>query len=246
MKQRVVTLMWGTAWERYGKEFVETFRTHWPSEIDLLVVTDRRRKLRQGMGLHQSPPELKQIMLTNVPGYNQFMDRWGDDRRAQGYGCTDRKAHPEKRFWKNDAVKWAPQGIAPVAVIDSLAHGDILCWLDADVVTTKDVPLRWLDKLLNGHDIACIQRGTQHPEIGFWAIRCNNRTEQVVRNFNDIYVSGDVFDHKEWHSGYIFGKALQSVPGLTINNLNPTLMRGHPWPITPLAKYLIHKKGKLK
>ena len=236
MRQRVVTLMWGTAWARYGKGFYKSFKKHWPQDVELRIVTDFPLPL--GMGY--------QIPLQNAPGYEEFMARWEDDPRAQGYGCTDRKADPEKRFWKRDAVKWAPQGIAPASALEGMEDGDILCWLDADVVTTRPVPRAWLGKLLNGHDVACIQRGTQHPEIGFWAVRISPETLQMIRKFSDIYVSGDVFDHREWHSGYVFGKALQSMPGLTIHNLNPTLMRGHPWPRTPLAKYLIHKKGKLK
>ena len=108
------------------------------------------------------------------------------------------------------------------------------------------MPKGWLSDLLNGHDVACIRRGTQHPEIGFWAIRVSEQTRQMVWTFADIYESGDFTDLKEWHSGYVFAEALKRFRRLKIRNLNPTEMRGHPWPKTPLAKYLIHKKGKLK
>ena len=40
MKQRVVSLMWGTAWDRYGKEFAKTFDRHWHKNIELQLVTD--------------------------------------------------------------------------------------------------------------------------------------------------------------------------------------------------------------
>lgn len=40
-------------------------------------------------------------------------------------------------------------------------------------------------------------------------------------------------------------RALGSVPGLKVRNLNPR-GKGHVWPNTPLAELTLHKKGKLK
>jgi len=245
MKQRVVTLTWGVAWEWYGKEFYKTFKEHWPKEVELRIVTDFPLPIKA----------VFQIPLQNAPGYEEFMDRWGNDARAQGYGCTHRKAKPGKRYWKKDAVKWAPQAMAPLAGAEGLEDGDIFCWLDADVVTLKDVPPMWLDTLLARCDIACLVRKelpgveysrVQHSEIGFWAARIGPKTRRMIQKFSDIYASDDVFKHKEWHSGYIFDRALDSEPKLKINNLNRQGKVGNPWPTTQLAKYLIHKKGKLK
>ena len=235
MKQRVVTLMWGTAWQRYGQDFCRLFDKFWPKSVELHLVTD----------WHYSDRATNHD-LDRVPEYRNFMARYADRDWAMGYGCTDRKADPKKRFWKKDAVKWAPQGMVPVVALEGMNDGDIFCWLDADVVTIKKVPETWLGKLLNGHDVACIRRGTQHPEIGFWAIRVSTETRQMVWTFADIYESGDFTDLKEWHSGYVFAEALSRFRKLKIQNLNPTMMRGHPWPRTPLSKYLVHKKGKLK
>jgi len=235
MKERVVTLMWGNAWDQYGKEFCSRFNKFWPEDVELHLVTD----------WHYSDRATNHD-LDRIPEYRNFMTRYGAHDWARGLGCTDRKASPDKRFWKMDAVKWAPQGLTPVVALEGMEDGDVFAWFDADVMTMNPVPKHWLNVLLGGKDVACIQRGKQHPDIGFWAIRVGTETRQMIWTFADIYESGDFSDLKEWHSAYVFAEALARFPKLTINNLNPTMMRGHPWPHTPLAEYTVHKKGKLK
>lgn len=235
MKQRVVTLMWGTAWQRYGRKFVETFERYWPADVELYIITDKPLPTERAV----------QIRLDDVPGYQEFMRLHGESRVAMGYGSTDRKADPAKRFWKHDAVKWAPQGLAPRAALDGMKSGDLFCWLDADVETIAAPPKYWLNILLAGADMACLQRERQHSEIGFWVARMGKGSEAAIRRFAEIYESGDVFEYQEWHSGFIFDRALSSQPDIKIHNLSPT-GRGHVWPQSPLARYTVHKKGKIK
>ncbi len=235
MKTRVCTLMWGTAWDRYGRAFAETFGKHWPEDVELSIVTDKPLPTERAT----------QIDLGGITGYRAFMETWGEDRRAQGYGCTDRKADPAKRFWKRDAVKWGPQGLAPRACLEGLETGDILAWFDADVETTRDVPAGWLDTLLDGHDVACLQRPAQHSEIGFYAVRIGPATRRFLDLFGDIYASGRFIGLPETHSAYVFDEALSTFR-LKIRNLNKANIRGHVWPLSPLSEYTKHKKGKMK
>ncbi len=237
MKERVVTLMWGTAWERYGRKFVETFQRHWPESVELLIVTDKALPIEDD--------RIRQTLLDDVPGYVEFMTKHRNDPRANGLGHNPRKVDKDGKDWIHDAVKWAPQGLAPVAALDDLDDGDLLAWLDADVETTADVPRHWINILLAGNDLACLQRGTQHPEIGFWAVRIGVEARALIARFADLYRNGGVFDLRQWHSGFVFGEALER-SSVSINNLNPRLQRGHPWPFTALASYTVHKKGKIK
>lgn len=236
MKERVFTLMWGTAWERYGQEFIKTFRKHWPDGVELMVIADRSLPVDW----------IKQVRLGDVRGYQQFMSAYRHDRRAHGYDRTDRKADPASRFWKHDAIKWAPQGMAARAGMDGMEDGDLLAWFDADVATTAAVPKHWLNVLLDGKDMACILRDKQAPEIGFWAVRVGSKTREMVARFATLYESGRVFNLPEWHSAYVFGEAMRRTDGLSVANLNPAMIRGHPWPATALGQYTRHNKGKLK
>ncbi len=236
MKTRVCTLMWGTAWERYGKAFAETFARHWPEDVELAIVTDAPLPTERAT----------QVELADVPGYRAFMATWGEDRRALGYDAPDRKATPGARFWKHDAVKWAPQGLAPRACLAGLETGDVFAWFDADVETIKDVPAGWMETLLAGHDVACLRRPAQHTEIGFWAVRVNPATKRLIDTFGDLYASGRFIRLREFHSAYVWDEALSLFPRLTVNNLNTARIRGHVWPLSPLSEYTAHKKGKLK
>jgi hypothetical protein len=227
--------MWGSAWERYGQKFVESFDRYWPGDVELTIVTDRPLPTSRA----------RQIPLDTVPGID-FLTRWTGSEMAEGRTSNDGKAQPGKRFWKHDAVKWAPQCLAPVSAIDGLSSGDLCIWLDADVETIAPVPDHWGNILMNGKDVACLLRGKQHPEIGFWAVRVGTQTLGMVDKAAEIYTSDAVFDLPEWHSAYVWGEALKFTPGLTVNNLNRTMMRGHCWPHTALARYTIHKKGKIK
>lgn len=236
-----MTLMWGSAWERYGEKFVETFERHWPDEVELFIVTDRVLPTDRA----------RQVQLNDVPGYIGFMDRYRDNKRANGYGHPTRKVDRDGRDWRHDAVLWAPQGLAPVAALDGLEDGDLFAWFDADVETTQDVPKHWLNVLLGGMDISCVQRVNQHSEIGFWAVRMGPGTRNMIEYFSWFYASDAVFKLPEWHSAYVFDRALEKSSGLSINNLGPevrdrSMLRGHVWPQTVLAEFTVHKKGKLK
>lgn len=236
MKQRVVSLCWGTAWERYGQTFVETFRKHWPDDVEFALVTDEIRDL----------PGVWEISLEHVDGYRRFMDRWADDPMALGLESKDIKAVPGERFWKQDAVKWAPQGLAPRMALEGLEDGDVLAWFDADVETTAPVPNGWISTLLDGHDVACLQRPGRHTEIGFWAMRMGRSTRLVIEAFARMYETGTVFSFREYHSAFIFDRALEMEPELKIRNLAEGAKPSHPWPQTVLAQYTVHKKGNRK
>lgn len=239
MTIRVCSLMWGTAWERYGKMFAESFARHWPEAVELVVATDRGLPLPRG----------RQIALNDVPGYPEFVARYGDDRKAQGFDSGHHRVDARGYSWRHDALKWAPQGLAPRAGVTHLKDGDIFVWLDADVETLKPVPEDWIEGLLDGHDVACLQRPGTHSEIGFWAMRMKPETRNVIWAFALPYASGRVFEMREFHSAYVWDRALATEPGLKVRNLTPPNCRprkGHVWPHTPLAEFTAHHKGNLK
>ncbi len=236
MRTRVVTLMWGTAWDRYGQKFLETFEQYWPSDVGLYIVTDRE--------LPHSRATL--INLNDSLQYHIFMKKWGDDRKAQGLDrCSGEKLDGDGRSWRHNAVKWMPQGIAPRMCMGGLNDGDILFWLDADVETHAKVRNGWARELLDGHDVAALQRKGTHTEIGGYLIKIGPDTRKMLELFSRLYISGDVFALKEWHSAFVWDHALSEFPDLKVRNLSKS-ERGHVWPASPLAEFTIHKKGKRK
>lgn len=238
MKTRVVTLFWGNAWERYGPIFAKPFCDNWHEDIELVIVTDRKLPIGRG----------KQIILDDVQGYAEFKEHWKDDNKAHGYERPrGEKVDAKGRSWRYDAMMWMPQGLSPRAAMEGMNDGDIFVWLDADVETTRPVPKNWVSSLLGYHDCACLQRQKSHTEIGFYAFKINEKTRKVIDKFAYFYESGEVFNLKEWHSAYVWDRALESVPGLSIRNLSPNGRScQHVWPNTVLAEYTTHWKGNRK
>lgn len=236
MKTRVVTLMWGTAWERYGERFYTTYDRYWSSP--LTIVTDRELPVLDDCDL---------ILFDEIPEIGWFRDKWRREKQANGLVVPPGYKRNAKGYsFKFDAVKWMPQAMAPIAAVGGMQYGDILVWLDADVETKAEVPESWPEELLDGHDVAGLFRGNYHPEIGFYAMRISPATCRVLRRFANFYSSGTVFGLSEWHSAYVWHEALKSEPELKIRNLSPGTTGGHVWPNTELAKYTEHHKGKRK
>ncbi len=237
MKARVFTLCWGTAYDRYGQTFIETFDKFWPKNVDLMVVSDRDIPMPRGT---VSP-------MAEVVGLVDFKKRWGKNPKAQGMvPPAGAKRDPRGYAWRFDALKWMPQAMAPLAALQGMSDGDILCWFDADVETTGKVKAGWLAELLGDADMACLQRTNYHSEIGCYVVRVNPKTREMLIKFAELYAGDGVFKLAQWHSAFAFDHAAASVDGLKIRNLNPAGGKGHVWPATALAKYTVHNKGKRK
>lgn len=229
------SLVWGTAWERYGKTFVSSFARYWPVSNELVVVSDRHLAINRGVSLP----------LQAIPGVDAFRRRWADIPKAAGREIAGAKVDENGYSWRHDALKWMPQAMAPMAALDELKDGDIFVWLDADVETTKPVPNGWVQDLIGICDVACLQRDGTHSEIGFYALRMNSRTRLLLEKFAMFYRTDKVFELREWHSAFVFDRCLESIPGLVVRNLNPG-GKGHVFPTSPLSQCLVHHKGKRK
>lgn len=236
MKIRVFSLMWGTAWERYGANFASSFAQYWPSEVELVVVADRQLPLSRG----------RVVDLTAIPGVAEFRRRWKDDLAANGKSPMKGPQVDDSGYsWRMDAVKWMPQAMAPLAVLGDMNDGDILIWFDADVVTTSRVEMGWPGDLVGDADIACLKRGGRHTEIGFYGVRISPRSKLFLERFAGLYDTDKVFKFKEWHSAFVFDRAMEVDPFLRIRNLSPG-GKGHVWPATMLSEHTVHLKGKRK
>lgn len=237
MKIRVFSLCYGSAWERYGETFANSFAKYWPAEIELVIVADRQLPLPRG----------RVADLTAIPGVAEFRHRWkGKDVASGSKPPKGSKVDENGYSWRMDALKWMPQAMAPLAVLNGMFDGDILLWFDADVETISKVPLGWPTELLGDADVACLQRAGTHTEIGFYGVRINSRTRTFLKLFSAFYATDDVFRLKQWHSAFVFDRALESIPGIKVRNLNPTGAKGHVWPSSPLAEHTVHRKGKRK
>lgn len=238
MRTRVVTALWGNAWERYGRRFVETFARYWPAEVELVVYAGEPVPLLRG--------DCRELMA--IPGLVEFLARHRHDAAATGHGPPTERWRAEHReagyCWRYDACKWVRQAVVPFDAAQDLADGDLLCWLDADVVTHAAVPPGWIEGLLAGADLAYLGREGSHSEIGFLAFRLD-AARPVLRSFAELYTTEAVFGLPETHSAFVFDAARGLWPQVAARNLTPG-DRAHVWPRSPLAACTEHLKGKRK
>lgn len=233
MAVKVCTSIWGTAWERYGEKFAKSFKEFWEPSIELYVTTSERYKIDNA----------QQVLLEDIPDYQTFLEKW----RSHPVIPAQRVSAAEK--FKYDALKWMPQAITPKTALMYNPHwenGDILIWTDADSEFYAPVTEDWIEEVLGGADVAALFRPHRHTEIGFFALRLNDKTRKMMKRFADLFISYDIFKYKEWHSAFAWDIALKEQPDIKIKNLNTKGGRGHVFPETILAEKIVHSKGELK
>lgn len=245
MRYHVCTLMYGTAYERYGKRFIETFDANWNIDIPLHIVTDHSL---------ENHKDHKQHMLYNNPDFSHFMAKFSQNKSAQGLGHEVYKVDQNGVSWRHNAVKWAPQAFAANMVASGLwggmQKGDVLIVLDADVYTKGPVDQAWLNRVIGNADVTYLGRQNQHSEIGWYSLKIGNATKNMLDHFAQVYYSGDFLKYEQSHSAYMFdvslSRAMRMFPELRVRNLNTENLRGHVWPYTVLDEKLVHLKGKRK
>ena len=186
-------------------------------------------------------------MIADVPEIAGFIERHKGDPRANG-----KLSHRNMRAkeivngysYRFDAVRWCKQAMIPWAVARELGAGDILVWLDADVVTFNSVPGDFVETLLGDDAIVYLGREPKYSEIGFIAFRIPDALP-AIEAYAGFYAGDSVFDLPEWHSGYVFDCARRS-SGVLGRSLTAPGSRGHVWFDTPLGLYTDHTKGDRK
>lgn len=222
-------------YDEYGANFLETFDLYWPQDVRLLCFTEDSVPVPRGGGRS----------LWACRGMREFIARNSVSPQRCGKAPTAAwkpKDHQRGYNFRFDAVKFSRQCFIPEAAADELHDGEVLAWFDADVVTFRPVSPLFVDALLNGHDLCYLGRMNQHSEIGFWAVKLNNKTRAFLAALADIYRSDRVFELREWHSAFAFDH-VRSQHKLEVLNLTPQGI-GHVWFQSPLSRYTDHLKGE--
>lgn len=261
---RVCTGFNPAGYAAYGARALETFDQYWPKDVDLIAYAEEIVPMPRG--------ECRS--LWNIPGAREFVERYSDDFSAQGRApCPKWTDKERKRYaakpgaaytYKYDALKFFKQCMIPLDASLGMRDGDILTWLDADVITIANVPNGFVDFLLgDSHDLCYLgrhrNRGDGDPdklrgassEIGFWAVRLNSATRQFLARFSDAWTTDRFKQYAEWHSAYVFDCTRMAFSELRMRNLTPGPRGpegGHVWHSrqSPLWRYMDHLKGDRK
>lgn len=223
---------------QYGRAFLDSFDQHWPSDVRLQCFVEETPPGPIPRGAQRS--------LWTCHGMREFLQRHGDHPRANGREPIPGKWAPKHvakgYYYKFDAVKFSRQCFIPETAAGELEDGEVMAWMDADVVTHAPVPKGFVDGLLGTHDLCYLGRTNMHTELGFWAVRLGTGTRLFLRDLAELYRKDRIFGLQEWHSAFAFDHVRKIADGLQWLNLTPR-GTGHVWFQSPLGRYTDHLKG---
>jgi hypothetical protein len=242
MKYSVITSFNDEGFHHYGKRFIETFEKHWPKEVELLIFHEgelhpeiERHSNYNLMEVGQCVDFIntnKDVPLFNGKHINQ-PSRWKSKCVDAGYNF---------RF---DAVKFCRKVFAIYKAATIALEGKMF-WVDADVITFNNVSLHLLDMVMpDDYDTSHLKRPGAHSECGFVGYNLEHiATWGLIRYFADLYVTGGVFNLKEWHDSFVYDYCLDY---LSIDDyVIPSTNRGHVFINSELGEYMDHLKGDRK
>lgn len=246
----VCTTWHPAGYKLYGHNFLTSFEKHWPKSIELGCWVEGAMPSHRGPE-RQAAPRAQFHELGHCDGIIEFIGRNSGRPEVNGRIPNSRwttRERVQNYAWRYDAVRFCRQLFVPEACADYMHDGDVLCWLDADVLTFRDVPEGFVEGLLGDADACHLGRNPQCSEIGFWAVRLNERSRPFVVSLAETYRSGHVFTLPEFHSGMVFDHCLRAAAilfDLRVRNLTPN-GKGHVWFQSPLCHYTDHLKGDRK
>jgi hypothetical protein len=229
-----------SGYEQYGRRFLETFALHWPESVDLATYTEEWVLVPRG----------DCRSLWDCDGARAFYDRHRKDSRRTGRTPIHGWRMKDRRVgysWRFDVVRFFKQCVIPANAMSGLRNGELLVWLDADVVTFAPVPPGLLEQMLGDADLAYLGRAPYHSEIGFWIVRANERSRWFVNELARLFVSDEVLVLSQHHSAFAFDYCrllAERVCELkTVNLTEKDGHAGHVWFSMPLGQYTDHLKG---
>lgn len=234
----VVTGWSPDGWAGYAKTCMERLDRFWSEDIAVVAYVEECVSVPRG--------DLRSLWACN--GAVEFFARHGNSRKARGLEPHERWT-PKDRVagygWRWDVVKWFRQAMIPDHAAQFLEDGEILVWLDADVLTQREIPAGFIEGLMQGVDLAYVGRDTKHSDIAFIGVRLCDWTRQLLFEYAELYRSDEVFNLTEWHSAWAFDHVRrQRAPVGRFRDLSPGSTRG--WEASPLFAYADHLKGPRK
>lgn len=240
-----VTSFSPAGYKDYGKRFLESFVRFFPQNAILACFYE-----------HEKPPiddsRIWYFDLLEDKEYEDWMIRHGSDPEKNGI----RDGVRDFRF---DAVRFAPKIFSLTSPV--LPHAGWRIWIDADVEATEVIPESFFSKLLRTDAVAAYLGRPKEvfatSECGFVAYKTSkNAGRQFLLDLRTNYVQGKIFGFPEWHDSAVFDILRQAYEqaGATFKDLASDYYKslkgpltfeehGHPWPNTPLGRYLTHYKG---
>jgi len=245
MHHTIITTFNQSGLERYGQRMIDAFDRHWPMAVNLVVYAENCRPT-------VSSDRVRVLDLLEIsPDLVSFKQQHANNPVANGQVAKDTQVPFKDNAFKWDAVRFSHKVFSVIHACQNI-DSDWIIWLDADTVTFRDVADGFLDSVCDVTAMACYlgRREKYHSECGWVAYnRRHPDLENFVGRWRDLYMSGSLFDLREYHDSFVFDvlrKEFQTQRNTRFHNLSPELPGkgpGHPFIASQLGLYMDHMKG---
>ena len=227
---QIITSFNQNYYDLIGRDSVESFLKYWPEQLKLTCYVEEFR-----LPEHE---RIEQIDFSELdPDYEQFQQETGLTQSQKKFA---KKAYSFMHALKHSTADW-------------------IFWMDADVVTVKDLPIEMLEHILRPGYLSMYMGVTYTsdkagntgnwlvPETGIFAVNTRHwqfktfRTEYIRR-----YHKRDHADLRRFYDNDVFGAALGVVKQCRVNDLCHGFAKPYktPLPHTVMGEHLIHYKAK--
>ena len=224
-------------YERFGQEFMESFRRHWPKETKLWIFAE-------GCNPAGCDRIIVRDLHEDATDLVEFKQRHANNPGARGiFGETYQ--------YMLDSVRWSHR-IFALREAALRSDADILVNIDADIVCFRDMPMEFLATLMpSDADIGFMPRKNMYSECSFVLYNLRNPlVRKFITDHTDYYTHDRIFQLVRWTDCHAFDAmvaAHRMAGSLKFYNLNegvPDSM--HPFVNGPLGSYMDHLKGGRK
>lgn len=211
-----VTSFGPNGYEKYGEKFLKTYLDH--TDIPLTCYVEERNR--------------------RYPGGIDYRDLW-EVPNVKNW-VRDTEPCPDFRWNIHVFVRKALTQIQEMK-----ETAGIFCWLDADIEWKKDFSAQDFKCKFGGNYCAYMGRQNYHPCTSFLGFNCSfPDNESFLRDYESMYMTGEVMKLPEWHDAYVFWEVLKK-SSVSRKNLSPFGM-----PVENVFDKVFpfghHKKGNLK
>lgn len=240
MKIAVCTTFADEHFDQYAKQMLQSFVTHWPEQIPILVQTDTPKYAEEINKIIRPQDGLKSGW---EPDHAAFVER------NKGKDDPNNYRKQAVRFChKVFALKYALKSVNEAKATGAQDVPRYLVWMDADVLTTRKVTIEELAKCMpkDGDAVAYLGRKDwDHSECGWLAFDLDNGGEQLIEAIYDYYRNDKaLFALDQWHDSFVFDKVCHN-PIIHRTNLTPDATGMEVWPQSPMAPWSRHYKGPI-
>lgn len=238
MKYVVITSFTPRCYETYAKNFVDSFKKHWPEKVSLYLYLHEGLRIKGAhcFDLDQLEPSasfLKRHKRNREVQGRKPSKQWLARERAEGYS------------FKYDAYKFGRKVFALADAARRLDRDTKLMWFDADVVTLTKVTMDNVAQYLpDDVPISHLENVGDLTELSFvgYNLACDE-THEFLNALEQRYASDTFMQYQYWDDGHQWEYLMAEMkPRVQVLGWK----KAHPFELSVLGEHMVHMRGNQK